>query len=127
MSILKEIRDEIKDEIKYYSQLTRDTVSDYKESHIKIRIAKQEEEKARTLKAKHARYSYYTELITQCNINVNMIRAMINTNNATLTSLGERGNKAIRERLTLNIKWLNIKLKEEEFLVIHYNKLRNEQ
>jgi len=122
MSILKDIQDELK----YYGQLTKDIVGDYKESKVKKRIAKQEEEIARTLKAKQARYAYYTELITQCNCNITLIRARINSYQANIVGLGKRGHKEVKERLTREILWLKGKLKEEEFLSNHYTKLRDE-
>ena len=122
MSILKDI----KEELKYYGKLTRDIIDDYKESQVKKRIAKHEEETARILKAKQARHAYYTELITQCNCNVTLIRAKINSYQANIASLGKRGHKDVKERLTREIQWLKNKLKEEEFLSNHYTRLRNE-
>lgn len=126
MGILKEFRDNIKSDFEYYKQLTREIVGDYKESKVKERIVKHEEERASAIKAKKARYAYYTELITQCNCNINHIRASINSHHANLTGLGARGHKELKEKLTREIQWLKNKLVEEEFLSKHYTKLRNE-
>ena len=142
MNIFKELLIDIRDEFKYYRSLStkevlidirdqfknlpKTIIEDYKESQVKKNIAKHEEETARTLKAKQARYAYYTELITQCNCNVILIRAKINSYHANITSLGTRGHKEIKERLTKEIAWLKNKLNEEEFLSNHYTTLSNE-
>lgn len=91
----------------------------------KAEIAKEEIERAESIRRKEARHQYYTELITQCNQNVGLIRAKINVYSQNLSSMGKRGKTAERAGIESRIQWLKGKLKEEEFLAEHYTKLRD--
>ena len=103
----------------------KSVISNYQESK-----AKREAERQKTIRkeweaAKKAEINYYTELITQCNSNVNYIIAKTNTLNANLSGLGKRGFKELRLSLNSELLRLEKKLEEEKFLVTHYSNLRD--
>lgn len=103
----------------------RSAISDYQEAR-----AKREAERLETIKkewkaARQSKIDYYTELITQCNSNVNYIIAKTNTLNANLSGLGKRGFKELRLSLNSELLRLEKKLEEEKFLVSHYSNLRD--
>ena len=100
-------------------------ISDYQKARAKRESDRQETIRKEWEAAKKAKINYYTELITQCNSNVNYIVAKTNTLNANISGLGKRGFKELKMSLNKELHQLEKRLEEEKFLVNHYSNLRD--